>query len=72
VRELAGAAVAYGAATDQSYEATARRIASCVATLQASPPKHLAPPPLTPNEVALVDWIGVLEAVVAAASAADA
>src|SRR5437870_5516079 len=34
VRELAGAAVAYGAATDQSYAATARRIASCVATLQ--------------------------------------
>jgi hypothetical protein len=70
VRELAGAAIAYGAATDQSYEATARRIASCVATLQVAPPEHLVPPALTPDEVALVDWIRVLDAVVAAASAA--
>lgn len=70
VRELAGAAVGYGAAIDQSYEATARRIASCVATLQVAPPEHLVPPALTPDEVALVDWMRVLEAVVAAASAA--
>ncbi len=69
VRELAGAAVAYGAATDQSYEATARRIASCVVTLQISPPEHLTPPALTPDEVALVDWVRVLDAVVDAASA---
>jgi hypothetical protein len=72
VRELASAAVAYGAATDHSYEATARRIASCVATLQVSPPEHLVPPALTADEVALVDWVSVLEAVVAAASAAAA
>jgi hypothetical protein len=72
VRELAGAAVAYGAAIDQSYEATARRMALCVATLQVSPPEHLAAPELTPDEFALVDWIRVLEAVIAAASAAVA
>jgi hypothetical protein len=30
----------------------------------------LEPPTLTPDEVALVDWIRVLKAVVAAASAA--